>query len=393
MTEHSRKPTILAFVRYYLPGYKAGGPIRTISNMVEALGEDFDFRIVTSDRDASDISPYPAIAVGRWEQVGKAQVRYLSPDMTGLRQIARLLRETPHDVLYLNSFFDPVFTQKPLMARRLGIAPKARCILAPRGEFSKGALELKAIKKRTFLLAARASGLYAGLDWHASSPYEEMDIRRSLSQSEMHIQSAIHIKVAIDLTATKSFKSSFVPRNAGEPLRVCFLSRISPMKNLDFAIRALAQVRNRVEFDIYGPIGDIAYWQQCKALLSALPSHVSVTFHGDLEHERVAVTLSEHDLFFLPTRGENYGHVIFESLSAGTPVLISDQTPWKGLEEIGAGWALPLYQETRFANIIDEVAELYEEQYLDIRCRSLEYSRSCMNDDAIKENRLLFQSE
>ena len=46
--------------------------------------------------------------------------------------------------------------------------------------------------------------------------------------------------------------------------------------------------------------------------------------------------------FFFPTLGENYGHVIYEALDSGCPVLISDQTPWRGLSEVGAGWDLPL---------------------------------------------------
>ena len=40
-------------------------------------------------------------------------------------------------------------------------------------------------------------------------------------------------------------------------------------------------------------------------------------------------TLSKHDLFVFPSLSENFGHVIFESLSAGTPVITSVHTPWK----------------------------------------------------------------
>lgn len=35
--EMKNKPKILTFVGYYLPGYKAGGQLRTIANMVENL--------------------------------------------------------------------------------------------------------------------------------------------------------------------------------------------------------------------------------------------------------------------------------------------------------------------------------------------------------------------
>lgn len=43
--ERTMNPTILTFTGHYLPGVNGGGPIRTIISMVEALGDEFDFRI------------------------------------------------------------------------------------------------------------------------------------------------------------------------------------------------------------------------------------------------------------------------------------------------------------------------------------------------------------
>ncbi len=111
------RPVVLTFSRYFLPGYKGGGPIRTIANMAEALGDEIDFRIVTSDRDARDISAYPNVEVDKWNDVGKAQVLYLSPRSKNLSNISNILKNIRYDVLCLNSFFDPDFTIKPLLVR------------------------------------------------------------------------------------------------------------------------------------------------------------------------------------------------------------------------------------------------------------------------------------
>jgi hypothetical protein len=73
-----RHPVILTFTGCYLPGYKGGGPIRTIANMVAVLKDEFDFRIVTSDHDLGDRTAYPGIQVNTWEKVAGAQVLYLS---------------------------------------------------------------------------------------------------------------------------------------------------------------------------------------------------------------------------------------------------------------------------------------------------------------------------
>ena len=79
------KKKILVFVARYLPGYKSGGPIRSISNLVESLGGEFDFYVVTSDRDAGEDRPYPSIRRSSWTEVGNARVLYLPPESLGPR--------------------------------------------------------------------------------------------------------------------------------------------------------------------------------------------------------------------------------------------------------------------------------------------------------------------
>lgn len=168
---------ILTSVGYYLPGYKAGGPIRTLANMVDRLGDEFWFKIVTADRDFKDTKPYPGIKVDGWNRGGKAEAYYMSPKRRSLRDFKRLFCSTKYDVLYLNSFFSPDFTIKPLLLRRLRLIPDRPLVIAPRGEFSPGALGLKSLKKRVYILVAKAFGLYRSALWQASSEHEEADIR------------------------------------------------------------------------------------------------------------------------------------------------------------------------------------------------------------------------
>lgn len=335
----------LVFASYYLPGYKAGGPIQSLANLVSQLGDDMAFRIVTADRDAGDIAPYADIKPGAWLQVGKAQVRYLAPDERRLGTIARILSETPHDLLFLNSFFDPKFTTLPLLARRLNLAPRKPVLLAPRGEFSPGALELKAWKKRGFMSLARLVGLYRQVHWLASTEQEAADIRREFGGSG--------ISIASDLPSANWASLRRQPRTPGAPLRVVFLSRISPMKNLDFALRVLGKVGVPVVFDIFGPKEDTDYWKRCMALAAKVPDCVKVSYRGSLTPPEVIETLAQYDLFFLPTKGENFGHVIAEAILAGTRLLISDQTPWRALAASEVGYDLPLHDIERYVRAIE----------------------------------------
>ena len=87
------KPIILTFTSFYLPGYRGVGPIRTIANMVERLGDDFDFCIVTTDRDLGDKQQYSNVQVDARSVVGNAKVFYASTATCLLAGFARFMRE------------------------------------------------------------------------------------------------------------------------------------------------------------------------------------------------------------------------------------------------------------------------------------------------------------
>lgn len=343
---------VLTFISFYLPGFKAGGPVKTVANMVDHLSDDFEFWIVTSDRDFGDLFAYEGTPVEQWTPVGKAMVYYCPPERKTLMNLARLINRTPYDVLYLNSFFDPIFTVKPLLVRYFRKRPHRPVVLAVRGEFSKGALSLKRLKKKAYILLARLLGLYKGVMFQASSAYESQDIKSALQVPYEDVL------IALDLPEKASAKTVVVNeveplKKGGGALRVVFLSRISPMKNLDYALSVLKNVTLPIELDIFGPKEDEGYWLKCLSMMAALPSNVRARYCGSVHPSDVVNVISEYDLFFLPSRGENYGHVIVEALSSGVPVLTSDQTPWRDLCSDNLGWDLPLNDKGRFVEVIE----------------------------------------
>lgn len=383
----SRKPIVLTFNKYYLPGYRAGGPIRTLSNMVERLGNEIDFRIVTLDRDAGTNEPFTNVLCNDWNTVGHAQVLYLKPENISLRRLAEVFKEIQPDIIYLNSFFDNIFTQRILWARRLGQLGMVPVILAPRGEFSSGALGLKWLKKMIYLRFTKTIRLYSNLIWHVSSEKEQEDLLRSLD-----FVCSDDIRVAMNL-APPSEQQQVIrkTRDKGEPLRVCFLSRISPMKNLDFALKILAQVRLPVVFTIYGPKEVASYWTECESIIASCPPNIQVIYDGTVHPLAVKQTLAQHDLFFLPTKGENYGHVIHEALAAGLPVLISDRTPWNNIEIEGVGWAFSLDSIESFSRKIEEIAKWSEKEHELIANRTVLYATNkAMDSVVLAKNRTLF---
>jgi glycosyltransferase involved in cell wall biosynthesis len=169
------------------------------------------------------------------------------------------------------------------------------------------------------------------------------------------------VHVARDITAQPGPAVEPPPKVAGQ-LELAFVSRISRMKNLEFAIQALTKVRGRVRFNVYGPIEEPDYWAECRRLAGELPSNVSLHYRGLADPDRIAEIVAEHHVFFLPTQGESFGHAIVEALMAGRPALISDQTPWHGLADHHAGWDLPLSRPDLFTQAIERCVEMSAEE-------------------------------
>ena len=344
------RPRVLVYAGYYTPAYAAGGPVKSITNLVNALGDDIQFLIVTRDRDLGSMLPFTGIRPNVWTDVGKAKVLYVNAARSKLPVFLHVIRSVPYDTLYLNSFWDPVFTTLPLLLSRLLHGQRRRIVLAPRGEFSPGALNIKKRKKNALLAFSQASGLHKELHWEASSDLEAGEIRAIMGAT------ARDIHVIGNLPGASTVPVQRTAKRLGDPLKVVFLSRISPMKNLDFALKALALVNERIQFTIVGPREDQAYADYCCGLESRLRPNISVVHQVPIEPEHVLGELSKHDLFFLPTRGENFGHVIAEALQAGLRLLISDQTPWRNLERENVGYDLSLDNLNTFAVRLDQEA-------------------------------------
>ena len=402
----SKQIKIIVLVGSYLPGYKGGGPIRSIANLVEALGKEFDFNIVTLDRDLGESLPFPGVVTNRWVQVGRANVIYLRSGLRSFLSMYELLRSIDENtILYLNSFFSRCFSMLPVLMCWLKLCRPKSLIIAPRGEFSLGAIQFKRTRKRLYLWISQRLGLYSSVIWQASSMFEIQDINRQfLSVTEVAIASVItsykrneRSKVCLTITAAdiavepNTISSRIEQTKIPGRLKIVFVSRLSRKKNLSGALRMLERLSGYVSFDIYGPKEDQNYWNECQRLIGVLPQNIQVRYMGAIENEIISSVLAEYNLFLFPTLGENFGHVIYEALAAGCPVLISDQTPWRNLEEEGVGWDIPLDAPGRFISVLQLCVNEDHERFSARSKRAIEYAaNNSLVREAIKQNRFMF---
>jgi glycosyltransferase involved in cell wall biosynthesis len=313
---------------------------------------------------------------------------YLSPDQVRPATLRRVICQTPHDVLYLNSLFSRVFTLGVLAYRRAGLIPTAPAVLAPRGQLTPGAMGINGRKKSAFLAAARMAGLYRDIIWQVSSADENREVHDHFDAAGAPARTAL----APDLpTPWEQLVGIARRRKSAGRLKATFISRIARKKNLLGAIELLRMIRAETDFDVYGPPEDPQYLRECEAAMATLPAHVKARYAGPLEYEEIAATFARYDVFLFPTLGENFGHVLIESLAAGCPVAVSDRTPFRDIEQQGAGWVVPLEEPERYRHVLEACAAMDADQHARMSNAAREYARRVIMDPTpIEQNRQLF---
>jgi glycosyltransferase involved in cell wall biosynthesis len=378
---------VLVCAPHYLPGYKCGGPIRSIANMVKGLGSYFDFFLVTRDRDATDTETYPGLTPNQWYRVGNARVLYCSSIRPAV--LHRAFREVRPDVISLNSFQDTL-TRMAVVLRRWGAFGSTPILLAPRGEFSVEAMKIKKTKKVVYRHAAKHLGLYDDLLWKVSTPREKPDLLRAAPARRLTPDS---IHVAYEISDAIASTAPHVEKESGS-VKLAFIARISEMKNLHFLIELLQELQGEVQLNLFGPVAesDEAYWGRCTTLLAQLPANVKVEYRGSLDHSVVPQVLHDHHFFVLPTRGENFCHAAVESFVHGTPVILSDATPWTNLCEMHAGFDISLSDRRGWVTAIQSCVDMDPATYSVYLNGAREYGRRFSIEEATRQHLVMFEA-
>ncbi|GAO31722.1 glycosyltransferase family 4 protein [Geofilum rubicundum] len=354
--QSTAKKKILVFIDWYLPGYKAGGPVRSMANMTGHLSGEFDFYIVTRNNEYGETAPYTDTIADSWNDLMPGvKVWYCSEGKASLTVWKHLIKTTSSDVVYINGVYSPKFSLLPLIAARL--RRFKHVIVAPRGMLAGSAINVKKGKKQLFLKAAQWLRLYKNVQWHVTNQAEAEQVRQQIDpQAQTTIANNLPRKVTTPFTPVVKAEGT---------VRLCLPARVAPEKNTLYAIQCLKDLPGsiQVELDLYGQIYNQAYWQECLAEIELLPANITVKHKGFIQPEEIPATIKEYHALFLPTRGENFGHVILESFMAGRPVLISDQTPWRSLKEKKAGWDLPLEEIQQFSAVINELATMNQSTF------------------------------
>lgn len=144
-------------------------------------------------------------------------------------------------------------------------------------------------------------------------------------------------KISVDFTIEK-FMNNF-PALKGKRFAL-FLSRIHPKKGIDLIIDAIGCVDNLPENFMLAIAGPDSEGLKIKLIkqLKKLGLEERVIWLGMLQGSDKWAAFMEAEVFILPSHQENFGIVVAESLSTGTPVLISNKVNiWREIKDSGAG--------------------------------------------------------
>jgi glycosyltransferase involved in cell wall biosynthesis len=379
----NKKRRILIFIDWYLPGYRAGGPTQSCANLIEHLKDDFDFSVVTRDTDYMTNKPYPGIKSNEWNILPDGtRVYYFSSGYLSKKAIYSVLQHEVYDSVYLNGIFSKYFTLIPLRYFR---GKDKKVIVASRGMLAESALAIKKWKKNLFLIIAKQFGLFGNVLFHATNEEEAASVRKIFGE-----QARVH--VAPNLPGKTTSAEWRQKTRSGKTLKLVSVARIAPEKNIKYALEVLKDVETDVRFDLYGPVYNEHYWNECKEVIDQLPANIRVNFKDSIDSKLVSETIAGYDFLFLPTQGENFGHVILQAMQVGVPVIISDKTIWKDLEEKRSGWDISLADKNKFVGVIEKCSGMFQSEYDLFSRGAFDLARSYVNNTrSIEQNKELFR--
>ena len=243
--------------------------------------------------------------------------------------LKKILKDIKPDILFVNGIYSWHFNFLPLITGK-----SIQRIVSARGMLHPGALSQKRFKKQLYLLLWKLTGLSKKISFHATDNKEAQFIKNIFGNN-------ISVKVAGNFPGILPLQN--IPLKKTGELKLVSVALISPMKNHLLVLEALSNLNEKmanapsIHYNICGPIKENDYWELCKEQINRLPSNIKVNYMGEIPPIEIVKVLADNHAFILPSKSENFGHAIYESLTAGRPVITSNNTPWNKLEENKAG--------------------------------------------------------
>ena len=243
------------------------------------------------------------------------------------RNLKRYLSENrSFDLYHANG----IWTYPTHITTRTAQKLKKPYIITVHGMLNKNALKYTSLGKRAFLSLFQKEELSKAACIHATSKYEAECIRKA----------GISTPVAIIPNGINKNEIWSCKKENNPICRFAYIGRIDPVKNIETLLSAWYKagfVKSDRELLIIGGCNDTYY---LKKLLNFTKRHQmdNVRFTGQINHEETERMYATMKYLVLPSKSECFGMVVPEALAKGIPVIATEGTPWRELNDYRCGW-------------------------------------------------------
>ena len=320
---------VLHIIASFYPATRYGGPTESVLRLCQGLRQSgVDARIVTLDGGGPGFNmDVEHDRYVDWDGVPVRYCRRFPRFEYGISaELVHFLSEEMRavDLVHSHTLFSFVASFSPLLARLRGVP----YIISPRGMALPWGMSQKRWKKKPHWMLLDRPNLARASALHATGPFEVTELSRLAPNIPI-----IELPNAMQLPAC----NKEVER---QRRRVVYMSRLHPKKGLEVLVEAMSLLTTRlpdVELVMAGP-DDSGEWPKTQRRIEAADPKPNVRYLGEVKGGAKTELLLSGAVFALTSHSENFGNVIAEALSCGTPVVVSKNCPWKSVQEEGAGF-------------------------------------------------------
>lgn len=258
-----------------------------------------------------------------------AKLKVFEPSFSK-KEIAKYLADEKFELIQIQSMWDLPYHKVMVEARRLGVP----YIVTPRGMLEPWSLSQKKWKKK--------------LAWWL---YQRHDVQKSACVFTTAKMEAEHVR-KLGITTCKAVIPNGIETDAypcktsfeGVKKQVLFLGRIHVKKGIELLFEAWKRLHSDYadwQLLVVGN-GDAKYIHRLENRVESLGLKDSIKILPPVFGEAKIKVYQESALFCLPSFSENFGMVIAEAMSCGTPVITTTNCPWEILNETNTGWCIDL---------------------------------------------------
>lgn len=356
---------VLQITAAYKPAYIYGGPTMSVSKLCETLAAaDVDIEVLTTTANGKtelDVEPNKTVNV---EGVDVTYFKRLTKDHThfspalfwGLKKKIKASLNSGL-VVHIHAWWNLVSVFSCSIAKWYNVP----VILSPRGMLTTYTTGNRNTGVKSIIHNTIGKNLLKYCHIHVTSEKEKQDVLAFIQPKSITV-----IPNLVNFPIFQQNSQQPIPSDQGI-FRLIFLSRIEEKKGLELLFEALAALKFDWELTIAGS-GELSYVESLKLKATSLNISSQIKWIGQVNNKEKFELMAKHDLLALTSYNENFANVVIESLSVGTPVLLSDQVGlFDYVQEKKLGWVTGLTIEA----IQKQLEMAYQQEAIRTKIRTI----------------------